>query len=304
MSITKKLVTSNFNVDSATNFINSFSDGHDYFMFAGRHIPYPDTDNNITTPNNSTQSSTLDIYNNMIFSKRIESTDVIHMIPNYAWTSNTAYDQYDHRDGDILTKQFYIVVNDSTEYNVWKCIHNGSNSTFTNYSTEAPVRAGTAADLLPIETGDGYTWKYMYTISKTDYNKFATKTYVPITANTDVINGATAGSIEFIDIVNSGVGYDNYISSGVFKSGDISVGGVNTFYGAPEDAVAIDDYYQGCVIKITSGPAAEEYRRIVNYVGVGNQKLFILDRPFSNIPLTGNTYEVYPYIFVWGDGSE
>jgi len=303
MATTQKLVTSNFNVHSAASFVNTFANT-DYFIFAGKHTPYTTSDVSIAVPNNSVKSTHLDVYDNMIFAKRVSQSDVIHVIPKYTWVSNTAYTQYDHRDGDLFTKQFFIMVDDDTEYNVWKCLHNASNTSTVVRSTIAPSRNGSSADLFPLETGDGYLWKYMYTITKTNYEKFATLNYIPVTANTDVIAGAIPGTIDLIDVVDAGKGYNNYITQGIFKTGDINIGGVNTIYGAPDDAVAIDDYYQGCVIKITGGVGIDQYRRIVNYEGIGTQKKFILDAPFSIIPEVTDTYEIYPYVYVWGDGSE
>lgn len=303
MAVTQKLVTSNFNVHSAISFINSFAN-NDYFVFAGKHTPYANSDSIIETPTNSVKNKEIDIYNDMIFAKRVSSADVAHVIPKYVWTSNTYYNMYDHEDPTLLDKMFYTVVDDDTEYNVYKCLFNNSNASITTRSTVAPSRVGTSADLNPIETGDGYVWKYMYTVSKTYYDKFATSQYIPVIANTDVIANATKGTVEVIEIVSPGAGYNNHIASGVFKTADIIVGGVNTVYGAPEDAVAINDYYQGCVLKVTSGPAIGEYRRVLNYVGVGGQKTFLLDKAFNNAPEAGDEYELYPYVFVWGDGEE
>lgn len=301
MSVTQKLVTTNFNVESAASFVSSFAN-NDYFVFAGKHTPYSGGDSNLTTPNNSVESTNLDVYDNMIFAKRITATDVVHVIPKYIWSSNTYYDKYDHRDGDLFTKRFYTVVDESTEYNVYKCLFNASNTTSNSNSTVAPSTKGLDA----IITGDGYIWKYMYSISKTQYDKFATTSYVPVIANTTVEAGATEGTIELIDIVSQGRGYNNYISSGVFRTADLVVGGDSTAYGAPEDAVAEDDYYRGCVIKITSSSAgaAGQYKRIVDYRGVGGQKFFLLDSAFQVPPAAGDEYEVYPYVYVWGDGTE
>ena len=303
MATTQKLVTSNFNVHSAASFVNTFANT-DYFIFAGKHTPYATSDTAIETPNNSVKTTHLDIYDNMIFAKRVSTSDVIHMVPKYTWTSNTQYAQYDHRDGNLMTKQFFVMVDDDTEYNVWKCLHNASNTSTIVRSTIAPSRDGSPADLYPLETGEGYLWKYMYTITKTQYEKFATLNYIPVTANASIISGAIPGTVDLIDVVDAGKGYSNYIIGGVFKTGDINIGGVNTIYGAPDDVEAIDDYYQGCVIKITSGAGVDQYRRIVNYEGVGAQKKFILDTPFVITPAVTDTYEVYPYVYVWGDGSE
>ena len=303
MAVTQKLITSSFNVAAAANFINSFAN-NDYFVYAARHIPYANSDTIIPVPNNSIRDTDTNVYDNMIFAKRISSDDVVHMAKKNLWESNTHYAMYDHLDGDLETKNFFITVDDDTEYNVWKCLFNKSTDTINVNSTVAPSRVGSAADLNPVETGDGYVWKYMYTITKSQYEKFATSQYVPIIANTSVIDGATRGTIEVIKVEDPGAGYDNYIASATLLTADITVQGIPTFYGAPATAVSIDDYYQGCVMKMTSGTAVGEYKRIVNYEGTAAQKKFILDSAFINTPSAGDTYEVYPYAFVWGDGEE
>ena len=303
MAVTQKLITSSFNVAAAANFINSFAN-NDYFVYAARHIPYSGSDTIIPVPNNSVSDTDTSVYDNMIFAKRISSGDVVHMAKKSLWESNTHYAMYDHLDGDLETKNFFITVDDDTEYNVWKCLFNKSTDTINVNSTVAPSRVGSAADLNPVETGDGYVWKYMYTITKSQYEKFSTSQYVPIIANTAVIDGATRGTIEVIKVEDPGAGYDNYIASGTLLTSDITVQGIPTFYGAPATAVSIDDYYQGCVMKMTSGLAIGEYRRIVNYEGTAAQKKFILDSSFLITPEAGDTYEVYPYAFVWGDGEE
>jgi hypothetical protein len=303
MAVTQKLITSSFNVAAAANFINSFAN-NDYFVYAARHIPYANSDTIIPTPNNSIRVVDTDVYDNMIFAKKVSSADVVHMAKKNLWESNTHYSMYDHLDGDLETKDFFITVDDDTEYNVWKCLFNKSTDTINVNSTVAPSRVGSSADLNPVETGDGYVWKYMYTITKTQYEKFATSQYIPITANADVIAGATRGTIEVIKVEDAGAGYDNYIASATLLTSDVTVEGIPTFYGAPATAASIDDYYQGCVMKMTSGTAVGEYKRIVNYDGTAAQKKFILDSAFINTPSAGDTYEVYPYAFVWGDGEE
>ena len=301
MSVTQKLVTTNFNVESATNFVDSFAN-NDFFIFAGKHTPYPGSDTNLTTPDNSLKSSNLDVYNDMIFAKRVTSSDVVHSISKYLWASNTFFHKYDHTDGDLYNKNFYTVVDDSTEFNVYKCLFNASNSSVTVNSTVSPYGKNTTAT----PHGDEYIWKYMYSITKTQYEKFATTSYIPVIANTTIQAAAISGSIEVIDIIEGGRGYNNYIDNGTFRTTDLSVDGNNTKYGAPDTAVAEDDYYRGGVIKIktsTSG-ASGQHRRIVDYIGVGGQKAFLLDSSFAPVPAAGDTYEVYPYVYIWGDGTE
>jgi len=301
MSITQKLVTTNFNVESASSFIDSFAN-NDYFVFAGKHTPYPGGDANLTTPTDSLKSTNLDVYDNMIFAKRITSSDVMHVIPKYLWAANTFYYKYDHTDGNLHSKNFYTVVDDNTEYNVYKCIFNGSNSSVLVNSKSSPFGKTTASH----SPGDGYIWKYMYSITKAQYEKFASINYIPVIANTTIQAAAIPGSIEMIDIVSGGKGYNNYISSGTFRTTDLKLNGINTEYGALETAVAENDYYTGCVIRIVSSSvgAQNQHRRIVDYRGVGGPKTFVLDSAFSPAPAASDTYEVYPYVYVWGDGTE
>lgn len=301
MSITKKLATKEFSVEIANSFVDTFNtDDNSYFMFVGQNLPYDGSDGTIAEPEDSIQSSVLDVYDNMIFAKKLANTDVVQMVPKYLWTDGETYAEYNHQDGELYDKNFFVMVDDDTEYNVYKCLFNNSNTEVS----DAPARVGSEIDLEPIITSDGYVWKYMYTINRTQYEKYATKTYIPVIANTDVIEAATAGTIDVIKVIDGGAGYDNYIANGVFRAGDIEVGGVSDIYAAPEDASAIDDFYKGCVLKITSGAGANQYRRILSYDGESSTKKFTLDSGFTIVPSDSDTYEVYPYIYVWGDGNE
>ena len=84
MATTQKLVTSNFNVHSAASFVNTFANT-DYFIFAGKHTPYPVSDSTITIPNNSVQATHFDVYDDIY--KVINKTSSV----NY---NNTAFLDY------------------------------------------------------------------------------------------------------------------------------------------------------------------------------------------------------------------
>lgn len=301
MSVTKKLVTKKFNVHNARKFVgNLCANNNSYFVYVAKHTPYALGDDQLDDPSDSVQASVLDVYDNMIFAKRVANNDIVHMIPRKNWTANSVYDQYDQDDGELASKDFYVVTDDVSERNVFKCLYNnmGANSVI------APSRVGSNADLQAITTGDGYVWKYMYTINDNDWQKFSTNSYVPVTANAEVIAGAIAGQIDVIQINDGGTGYNNYIANGMFRTGDIKVAGSDTTFGAPETASTVDDYYRGCVMKITSGAGIDQYRRIVDYDGTASLKKFTIDSPFTTVPEVGDTYDIFPYIFIFGDGSE
>jgi|688.fasta_scaffold00051_149 hypothetical protein len=292
-----KLVTKTFNVENAKKFISS---NDELFVYASRHIPYTGGDGSVPSPDNSVDSTVINVYDNMIFAKRVSDSDKVHMIPKIMWTANTVYDMYSHDDGFLYEKDFYVVSNTGSQYDVYKCLYNAGGIA----SNVEPTRAGSAVDLLPFETGDQYVWKYMYTISSADWNKFSTTSFVPVTANTTVIQSAVPGQIDVIVVEDAGQRYDNYIANGVFRTGDIKVGGADTFYGVKDDASSIDEYYTGCVLRITNGTAVDQYRRIVGYVGTSEKKTVILDRAFTTVPAVGDTYQIYPYIYVFGDMNE
>ena len=58
-----------------------------------------------------------------------------------------------------------------------------------------------------ILTGDGYKWKYIYSLSDADILKFLTLEYMPVSIDNDVFNNAIGGTINSFDIADAGAGY-------------------------------------------------------------------------------------------------
>lgn len=298
MATTKKLVTSAFNIENARAFLSTVADHTAaYYIFTGRHIPYEPADSVLEAPTDSLQSSTLDVYNNMLFGKRVTETDAKHMINRNDWETGTVYAMYDHEDAYLSTNNFHTVVLTGSNYHVYKCLDNNGGAN----STVEP--SGTDVDPF-FSPSDGYMWKYMYTVTEAVYNKFKTLNYIPVVANSSVIAAAIPGTIEHINVDSGGRGYDNYIVEGEFRTADIQIGGSGTTYGITDDASALNDYYLNCIIKITSGTAADEYRVITGYVVSGGQKKITLESAFTNTPSATDTYEIYPFVYVYGDGAE
>ncbi len=296
MAQTKKIVTNKFKVRNAEQFIQAVTTReHTYYVFAGRHIPYTPDDASIPTPNNSTLSTTIDVTNNMIFGKRVTDQDISYMVERSEWTSGTVYDMYSH-DVDLTGLSFYVFAPDGADWSVYKCLANGNGA--------ASVVMPTGRDSKPIESPvDGYLWQYMTTIQGSTYNKFKTPLFAPITANTTAQANTIPGTVDYIKVVDGGFGYNNYFA-GSFRLEDIRLSGVSTTYGILESASSINDYYQGCVIKMTSGAAAGEYREIVNYTIEDNKKKISLASAFTNNPQATDTYEIYPLVYVFADGNQ
>jgi hypothetical protein len=90
---------------------------------------------------------------------------------------------------------FYVMTED---FNVYKCLDNNNNA----HSTIKPL--GTS--VTPIETSDGYRWKYMYNVPINLRNKFLSDSQIPVvSALTNQFY--SNGSLDSIIINNKGSGY-------------------------------------------------------------------------------------------------
>ena len=251
------VVTDQFRIVNASNFIDSISDtSNSYYVFLG--LANPTTGNRLAdgtesvgigrsgTWNNGTELSVptptdnlqyLSLYNEtQLFGKKITTSNVKRVITKYQWRANTRYDMYRH-DYDIsknpapngksgLYNTNYYVMN--SDYRVYICIDNGSSGSLPQgkRSLDEP----TFTDLEPSAagtSGDGYVWKYLYTVNPSDIIKFDSTKYIVLPNNwstsTDpqIETVRDAGNsdlyknqIKKIYIKNAGSGYNDTKSDG------------------------------------------------------------------------------------------
>lgn len=294
MSINQK-ITSTLNVQAAESFVQSVQDNAAYYVFAAKHTPFGvdqggGSDETPPAPQDTVVSS-IQIFNDMVFGKRIKNDSVINMIKRYEWIENGVYDMYRDNDSELSSKQFYVVIDDSVEFNIYKCLFNNNGTK----STQKPF----GKDNTPIEfPQDGYIWKYMFTVDQFNIRKFATSEYIPVTPNQEVANSAVAGSIEIITVDNSGTGYNNY-TIGQFPDTTAIAVGSNLRFGLDASASSISTFYKDCLIRMTSGVATNEYRLITDYTITNGQKVITIDRAFNNRPNAGDEYEIFPNVFIY-----
>lgn len=165
-------------------------------------------DSNPPTANTSV-ASFIDVWNNMIGGKRITGNDIRHVVPRFNWTNNTVYTAYSHttdsKDYMNPNTAFYVVTD---EFNVYKCISNN----YGNSSTSKPTSTNPVGNF---QTSDKYIWKYMFSISAEDQERFLTDSFMPVktlssddnTLQYQVQDNAVDGSINDIVLVNRGSGY-------------------------------------------------------------------------------------------------
>lgn len=293
-----KLITNNLKLFNVDNFIESFTERNYniYYYFLAYPRPYA-SDSSPPTLYDNPQTTEIDVYDNMICGRRITSEDVAQMTSRKDWVSDVVYTPYSHDSTNLFTSNFYVVQPESGSYHVFKCIDNNNGSK----STVAPLFSQTAADDDFYFTADGYQWKYMYSITSTQYSKFATADFIPVYVNANVVGNAVSGAIQSIQLTKAGAGYSSY-SNGYFQ--EVRVGGNPLIYAIDSTTASSNaNFYINSAIKITSGPGSGQQKFITGYTVSGSTRRVIIDSAFSTAPTTLSKYDISPLVQVIGDGS-
>jgi hypothetical protein len=294
-----KLITNNIKLFNVDQFIESFSEPNFniYYYFVGNPIPFAN-DNIPPTLNDNVQTTFVDPYDNMIYGKRITSSDIVQMAPRHDWVANTVYTKYTHDDENIMQSNFYVLSDETSSYSIFKCLDNNGGVP----SSYRPRLSETSADDdFYFTTADGYQWKYMYSITTTQFAKFATASHLPVYVNSDVVGNSVIGSIDNIEVVLGGSGYASY-ANGNFQ--EVRVAGNPLIYAIdPATASSNTNFYINSALKVTNGTGSGQQRYITGYTVAGSTRRVIIDSPFDTNPTTSSTYEITPLVSIDGDGT-
>lgn len=295
------LLTTNYKLHVAQQLLESINEQSNtaYYIYVAEHVP---RNGAITTPDDSVRGTTVDVYRNMIFGKRVAQSDAALMIRNIPYELNKEFAMYDDLDADLISKDFYCFVNEGSYYHCFKCLDNNFNSSST---FEPLITYASSADNFTFRLSDGYLWKYMFSVTETMYDKFATDEYAPVANNTEVSTSATDGSIDVVLIANTGRGYDNHVA-GTFSATSVRVGGNNIIYSISDNTAItqVNGFYTDCILYLSTGTGAGQFANITNYYSNGAGSFVMLDSPFLTAPLNGTTYQINPRVNISGSGSE
>ena len=236
------IITDQLRILNAENFVSAAtSTVNSYYSFVGlpNATNYSSTwDTNPPAPKDSFDQED-DYWDTMIALKKVTSSDVRRMVNKNTWTSGITYDMY---RGDIsrtnlaqpsgatnLYSAKYYVVNE--DYKVYICLQNGTDP--ENTTGRPSLDQPTFTDLEPKaagDSGDGYIWKYLYTIKPGDIAKFDSTNFMPVpndwstSADNAAVrdNASSSGQLKIATIINrgSGIGTANRTYTGVPVSGD------------------------------------------------------------------------------------
>jgi len=161
-------------------------------------------------------------WDTMIALKKINAADVRQVIQKRTWSSGTTYDMYRHDYSrsntakvsgatNLYSASYYVL---NSDYRVYICLQNGTDP--DNPNGRPSLDEPTFTDLEPRSagtSGDGYIWKYLYTIKPSDIVKFDSTDFMPVPANWEtssdnaaVRDNAVDGSIKIVTITNRGIG--------------------------------------------------------------------------------------------------
>ena len=269
-----------------------------YFMFVGRPLPFDD-DQTPPAVTDTVNDTHYNVWDTMLFGKRIAPTDAAYMTRRVDWTSGNTYIPYANDVQNLQTKDFFVVAPEGVNYHIFKCLDNNSNAV----STAIPKLSETSPDDEYYQTSDGYVWKYMSSITQSQWNKFATESYVPVFENANVTSNAVSGAIDVIKINSGGAKYNAY-ANGTIK--EAAVGGNNLFFDIESTTSILSsntDYYKNSMLYIKSGTGAGQAKPIINYIITGSEKRVQIGTPFTTLPDITSVFEIAPALNISGDGS-
>jgi len=240
------IITNKFRIHNAEQFVESFSEAAPsvYHMAIGRPQSFgtktrPDgrtenegSDTSPLTPVNSVKDEFY-YFDDLLAAKRITTSDVSYCIPRRNWTTGTVYDMYRHDYGNRITgttttqtsnsgatnlwdSTFYVLNSNS---NVYKCLDNNSGAN----STVEPT--GTSTSILT--TGDGYKWKFMYSLSASQQVNFLSTDFMAVATDSTVSSAATDGAVNIVKIKTAGSGGTDGTHTGIAIRGDGTSGTVS-----------------------------------------------------------------------------
>lgn len=209
------IITDKFRLDVARMFREDLNDSaNSHYAFFGKASDWtnePNADDIVDT-----LGSDYTARQDMLGMKLIDPTnDVRYALPRKQWTSGTIYGQYTYNEN--LDDVDYVVITNT--FKVYMCLKTGLSATGTPIASSVEPTHTDSNVPEPNET-DGYIWKYLYTLSASDANKFASSAYIPVKtlesqpsvgdtylSQWDVQQYARRGAIHRIDVTNGGSGY-------------------------------------------------------------------------------------------------
>ena len=222
------IITDQFRILSAQNFIDSVeSSSNSYYAFVGltNSTDYDSDWENLPISPLDSFDNYSDIWDTIIGLKKINADDIMMVARKNTWESGIIYDMYRHdvsrnklskpSNKTSLYRSNYYVING--DYQVYICLNNGQDP--ENPNGRPSLDEPKFVDLEPRSagiSGDGYIWKYLYTVKPREIIKFDSLQYIPVPKNWQTnqevssirenANSENSGQLKVILITDRGSG--------------------------------------------------------------------------------------------------
>lgn len=199
------------------------SAGTNFYIGIGRSQQWNSTD---TPPVPTvTETTERDFRNNL--QSVIVVDDASMVVPRYEWSSGNIYSAYSDNVAGYPTNPYYVVTDANA---VYVCIQQGRDNV-TGAAVASTVEPTGTNTFNTGELGDGYIWKFLYTIGAAQANSFVTAAYIPVkrvdsaggdgdlsrdTEQYNIQNAALDGQIVGFRVTNGGTNYSSAPSVSVF----------------------------------------------------------------------------------------
>lgn len=253
-----------------------------YYIAFGRSEDWDSADAT-PTPVNCTHEIRR-MQNTMQSVKKID--DYVTVIPRHNWSSGTVYSAYDDRVGGHPENSFYVMTDDSQ---VYLCLRQGKND--AGQITASTVKPTGVADTA-FETGDGYVWKFCYSIGSNDNARFLAANFMPVRyidsadgnspiaeqQQKSIQDAAIPGQIVGYEVISGGSGYTSAPTITVKGDGTNAKGSATIFGGTISKVELYDSSgelttgsgYTNATVSVTGGGGANAVvRPIIAKDGLG-----------------------------------
>jgi hypothetical protein len=298
------IITDQLRISNALSFLDKINNSlNSYYVFLGLSNPteYLSTWESLPPFQRDNFDEENKCWDTMFSLKKISPSDVSPVVRRINWESGRIYDMYRHdisidkrsnqtQATSLYSSDYYVVTKD---YKVYICLQNGTSpeSLTGNPSLDEP----TFTDLEPRAagtSGDGYIWKYLYTIRPNEIVKFDSTNFIPLPKNWTTnqenaavrLNASSSGQIKIINILERGA---NLGAPGLYQNVPIRGDG----QGATATIVVGSD---NTVDKIFVSNGGSGYT--FGTVDLENSGLFLVDPPKFDViipPKGGHGANIY-----------
>jgi hypothetical protein len=228
------IISDQFRLLNAETFVKSFvsvgNTSNNYYTFIGQPNSSSvqangtiDWITNVPSPLDGFKEEN-EIKETILSMKRITNDDVRRVVRKVNWTSGEVYEMYRNdysiynltpntNASSLYESNFYVI---NEDFRVYVCLQNGTDP--ENPKGRPSVDQPLFVDLEPRAagtSGDGYVWKYLYTIKPSEIVKFDSIEFIPVPEDWgtegkesfSVKNNAIDGNIKTITIRERGTNY-------------------------------------------------------------------------------------------------